>query len=56
MPTKYDFFSIQWMGTQDTSTGNFDQAFSESVIDSFDFAFPVPKGDHVNWFCIDGGY
>jgi monoamine oxidase len=55
MPIKYDFFSIQWMETQDTSTGNFDQAFSESVIDSFDFDFPVPKGDHVNWFCIDGG-
>lgn len=55
MATKYDFFSIQWMETQDTSTGNFEQAFSESVIDSFDFEFPVPPGGHVNWFCIDGG-
>jgi len=43
------------METQDTSTGNFDQAFSESVIDSFDFDFPPPSGGHVNWFCIDGG-
>lgn len=42
------------METQDTSTGNFDQAFSESVIDSFDFDFPPPSGGHVNWFCIDG--
>ncbi|TPX12414.1 uncharacterized protein E0L32_006826 [Thyridium curvatum] len=48
----YDFFSIQWMETQNTSSGLFDQAFSESVIDSFDFDNPV--GD-VNWFCIEGG-
>ncbi|KAK6357702.1 hypothetical protein TWF718_002011 [Orbilia javanica] len=46
---KYDFFSIQWMETQDTSTNLFDQAFSESVIDSFDFNGEVP------WYCIDGG-
>ncbi|KAI9741659.1 MAG: hypothetical protein M1834_000043 [Cirrosporium novae-zelandiae] len=30
----YDFFSIQWMETVNTSSGLFDQAFSESVIDS----------------------
>ncbi|KAI5868216.1 hypothetical protein GGS23DRAFT_544568 [Durotheca rogersii] len=48
----YDFFSIQWMETQDTSTNLFDQAFSESVIDSFDF--DNPEGD-VEWFCIEGG-
>ncbi|KAK6345942.1 hypothetical protein TWF730_010281 [Orbilia blumenaviensis] len=46
---QYDFFAIQWMETQDTSTNLYDQAFSESVIDSFDF------NDQVPWFCIDGG-
>ncbi|XXH01116.1 hypothetical protein Hte_007467 [Hypoxylon texense] len=49
---QYDYFSIQWMETQDTSTNLFDQAFSESVLDSFDF--DNPQGD-VDWFCIEGG-
>ncbi|KAK3294313.1 uncharacterized protein B0H64DRAFT_343589 [Chaetomium fimeti] len=52
--TKYDFFSIQWMETQNTSTNLFDQAFSESVMDSFDFDYP--QGDvEVQWSCINGG-
>ena len=50
--THYDFFSIQWMETQNTSTNLFDQAFSESVMDSFDFNNPKPD---VKWWCIDGG-
>jgi monoamine oxidase len=49
---KYDFFSVQWMETLDTSSGLFDQAFTESVIDSFDF--DNPKGS-VQWSCIEGG-
>jgi monoamine oxidase len=61
--TKYDFFSIQWMETQNTSTNLFDQAFSESVMDSFDFDYPnkgdapVGEGDAppVKWYCIEGG-
>ncbi|KAK6518212.1 hypothetical protein TWF506_005371 [Arthrobotrys conoides] len=47
--SKYNFFAIQWMETQGTSTNLFDQAFSESVIDSFDF------DDTVEWSCIEGG-
>ncbi|KAI1088078.1 hypothetical protein F5B19DRAFT_29486 [Rostrohypoxylon terebratum] len=50
--TKYDFFSIQWMETLNTSTDLFDQAFSESVIDSFDFDYPELD---VKWYCINGG-
>ncbi|CAH0057797.1 unnamed protein product [Clonostachys solani] len=50
---KYDFFSIQWMETQDTSTNLFDQAFSESVMDSFDFDYP--QEEDVKWSCIEGG-
>ncbi|KAK4169897.1 L-amino-acid oxidase [Cladorrhinum sp. PSN259] len=46
---KYDFFSVQWMETQNTATGLFDQSFSESVIDSFDF------NTDVEWKCIEGG-
>ena len=49
---RYNFFAIQWMETQNTSTGLFDQAFSESVIDSFDFDNPEKD---VKWFCIEGG-
>ncbi|KAI0810085.1 hypothetical protein GGR55DRAFT_695878 [Xylaria sp. FL0064] len=47
----YDFFSIQWMETKNTSTNLFDQAFSESVIDSLDFNYPKPH----KWYCIDDG-
>jgi monoamine oxidase len=49
---RHDFHSIQWMETQNTSTGLFDQAFSESVMDSFDFDHSA--GD-VDWHCIEGG-
>ncbi|KKY38289.1 putative l-amino acid oxidase [Diaporthe ampelina] len=52
----YDFFAIQWMETQDTSTNLFDQAFSESVMDSFDFDYPTKdKNTPVKWSCIEGG-
>ncbi|KAI0894616.1 FAD/NAD(P)-binding domain-containing protein [Annulohypoxylon nitens] len=50
--TQYDFFSIQWMETLNTSTNLFDQAFSESVMDSFDFDYPESD---VKWYCINGG-
>ncbi|KAJ9662063.1 hypothetical protein H2198_001605 [Neophaeococcomyces mojaviensis] len=46
-----DFFSIQWLETNNTSSNLFDQAFTESVIDSFDF--DAPEGE--NWSCINGG-
>ncbi|PNP59158.1 hypothetical protein THARTR1_01406 [Trichoderma harzianum] len=48
---KYNFFAIQWMETQNTGTNLFDQAFSESVIDSFDFDNPTEP----EWYCIEGG-
>lgn len=48
----YDFHSIEWMEVQSTSTSLFDQAFSESVMDSFDFDHPSGE---VEWHCIDGG-
>jgi monoamine oxidase len=66
--TKYDYFTIQWAETQNTSTNLFDQAFSESVMDSFDFDYPATKwvtdpvtGEkkevkvEVEWSCILGG-
>lgn len=49
-----DFFTIQWLETNDTSSGLFDQGFTESVMDSFDFEAPVVDGVE-KWFCIDGG-
>jgi monoamine oxidase len=48
-----DFFSVQWLETNNTATGLFDQAFSESVMDSFDFT--GPKKEAIKWYCIDGG-
>ncbi|KAL2669809.1 hypothetical protein Neosp_015254 [[Neocosmospora] mangrovei] len=65
---KYDYFTIQWAETQNTSTNLFDQAFSESVMDSFDFDYPATKKEidpktnkeveveiPVEWKCIEGG-
>ncbi|KAI1406314.1 hypothetical protein F4819DRAFT_441224 [Hypoxylon fuscum] len=49
---RHDYFAIQWMETLNTSSNLFDQAFSESVMDSFDFDNP---DGHVKWFCIEGG-
>ncbi|KAK4465895.1 L-amino-acid oxidase [Cladorrhinum samala] len=51
---KLDYFSIQWMETQNTATGLFDQAFSESVIDSLDFESKI-DGKSVEWKCVEGG-
>jgi len=48
-----DFFSVQWMETNNTASGLFDQAFSESVMDSFDFSGPGKEA--IKWYCIDGG-
>ncbi|KAH6643229.1 L-amino acid oxidase [Boeremia exigua] len=48
-----DFFSVQWLETNNTASGLFDKAFSESVMDSFDFA--GPKEEAIRWYCIDGG-
>ncbi|KAI0410483.1 FAD/NAD(P)-binding domain-containing protein [Xylaria grammica] len=47
----YDFPSILWMETMTTSTNLFDQAFSESVMDSLDFDYPGSP----EWYCIKGG-
>lgn len=56
---KYDFYTIQWAETQNTSSNLFDQAFSESIMDSFDFDYPINDGDEtdktVKWWCVDGG-
>ncbi|OJD38025.1 l-amino acid oxidase [Diplodia corticola] len=67
---QYNFFAIQWMETQDTSTNLYDQAFSESVMDSLDFDYPVDdkkrkesncdeqeieEENKVKWYCIEGG-
>lgn len=52
----YNFFAIQWMETQNTSTNLFDQALSESVMDSFDFDYPTKDPEKpVDWFCVEGG-
>lgn len=57
---KYDFFTIQWAETQNTSSNLFDQAFSESVMDSFDFDYQSDEEEgaepkKVDWYCVDGG-
>ncbi|CAE6481563.1 unnamed protein product [Rhizoctonia solani] len=41
---------ISYLETVGTSTGNYDQAFVESVLDSVDF-----DTDGTKWVCVDGG-
>lgn len=49
-PGRLSHQMISFLETIDTSTGNYDQAFVESVLDSVDFSTPNTK-----WECVDGG-
>jgi len=49
--TGLDFHTIQWLETVSTSSGLFDQSFSESVIDSLDF----DESPDEAWKCVEGG-
>ncbi|KAA1477068.1 hypothetical protein DENSPDRAFT_786135 [Dentipellis sp. KUC8613] len=48
-----------WLETFEASTGNFNLAFVESVLDSLDFDWPFPTTcpgpTEYPWVCIDGG-
>ncbi|KZT10365.1 amine oxidase [Laetiporus sulphureus 93-53] len=48
----YPISVVNWLETFDKSTGSFDKALSEAVLDSLAFAFPVKD---IKWYCIDGG-
>ncbi|KAJ5372303.1 Amine oxidase [Penicillium concentricum] len=56
---KLDFTTIQSAENDTTGTGMFDQAFSESVMDSFDLDQPMPglqgSGASMEWYSVDGG-
>ncbi|KAJ5816719.1 Amine oxidase [Penicillium robsamsonii] len=56
---KSDFTTIQSAESDTTGTGMFDQAFSESVIDSFDLDQPATgpgdSGQSMKWYSVDGG-
>ncbi|KAF8534739.1 hypothetical protein BDD12DRAFT_858949 [Trichophaea hybrida] len=58
----YPLSVVRWMETRDTSTGAYDLAFSESVLDSLDFDYPnginttrKSEDEETKWYCIDGG-
>ncbi|KAJ5210465.1 Amine oxidase [Penicillium cf. griseofulvum] len=54
-----DFTTIQAAESNTTGTGTFDQAFSESVMDSFDLDQPSTGSDEsgpgIKWYSVDGG-
>lgn len=55
---KSDFMTIQSAESNTTGTGTFDQAFSESVMDSFDLDQPTTGSKDsgaVKWYSVDGG-
>jgi monoamine oxidase len=43
------------METFGSASGLYDQAFTESVIDSLDFDYPTGEENPVKWYCIEGG-
>lgn len=55
---KSDFMTIQSAESDTTGTGTFDQAFSESVMDSFDLDQSMTGSEDsgaVKWYSVDGG-
>ncbi|KAI0951722.1 hypothetical protein AcV7_007740 [Taiwanofungus camphoratus] len=47
---------VNWLETFDRSTGWYDQALTETVLESMAFAFPTQDGaDTIKWFCVRGG-
>ncbi|KAJ5530986.1 Amine oxidase [Penicillium freii] len=55
---KSDFMTIQAAESDTTGTGTFDQAFSESVMDSFDLDQSTTGSEDsgvVKWYSVDGG-
>lgn len=60
----YPFDVIQWCENMNSATGLYEEAFSESVMDSLDFGWPsaarqggITRIDEAaaRWLCIDGG-
>ncbi|KAJ5936122.1 hypothetical protein N7454_005420 [Penicillium verhagenii] len=60
---KKDHFTTRGYLREIDASGLFDQAFTESVIDSFDFDYPIDKtpttddnpDNSVKWYCVKGG-
>lgn len=48
---------IDYLETLDSATGHYDDAFSEAVMDSFDFDSPTDTGEGSapQWKCVEGG-
>ncbi|KID72227.1 uncharacterized protein G6M90_00g104370 [Metarhizium brunneum] len=51
-PPPYNYETIEWMETFNGGTNWYDQAFSETVLESLDFEYDT---QHKDWFCILGG-
>ncbi|KDR71802.1 hypothetical protein GALMADRAFT_74617 [Galerina marginata CBS 339.88] len=59
---RYPAEVVQWMETRDSGTNAYDDAFTESIIDSLEFDYPTgyaesgnPETKDVEWSCIEGG-
>jgi len=47
---------VNWCETFDKSTGWYDRAFSETVLEAIAFGWkPGPNPPPTQWFCVDGG-
>jgi len=53
-PPPYNYPTIEWLETFNSTTGGYDGAFSETVLGSLNFDFNSPVTD-TKWFCILGG-
>ncbi|KIK52442.1 hypothetical protein GYMLUDRAFT_180149 [Collybiopsis luxurians FD-317 M1] len=50
---QYPIPVAHWLETRASGTGGFDCAFSEAILESLEFNYPIEGG--VNWSCLDGG-
>ncbi|KAL2850679.1 hypothetical protein BJY01DRAFT_261437 [Aspergillus pseudoustus] len=50
-----DFYSIWYMENVLSSSGLYDQALSEAVLDSLDFDYTVTSGRKTEWYRVKGG-
>ncbi|THU91424.1 FAD/NAD(P)-binding domain-containing protein, partial [Dendrothele bispora CBS 962.96] len=53
----YPSYLIDFLETFDKSTGWYDNAFTETVLEQMAFAWPLstPGSEDIKWWCLDGG-
>ncbi|KAF5230562.1 hypothetical protein FANTH_13781 [Fusarium anthophilum] len=51
----YNYATIEWLETFNSGTNSYDQAHSETVLDSLDFDYADEGEEPIKWYCVLGG-